>query len=197
MSQTREPAIIICSFYHLWEVIVQADAVISVLGESDRLLFPDVGSRKVLRLAFDDTNESSQSFVVPNPEQIADLIENFAGALPSGIKPFARGSDDRSGRPWLARQCRTGPPSPDGQSLFPAERRYRPAGRALRGGKSALGAPPIRGQPLDGPADSISDSPEVFGTVSATHVAGDTQFAPASQYLAFLGDPVSRASNYP
>src|SRR5713101_4473475 len=75
MNQKRQSAIIICSFYHLKEVIEQADAVVSVLGKSDKLLFPDVGSRTILRLAFDDTNESSESFVVPNREQIADLIE--------------------------------------------------------------------------------------------------------------------------
>jgi predicted protein tyrosine phosphatase len=74
MNQKREPEIIICSFYHLSEVIEQADAVISILGKSDKLLFPDVGSRMVLRLAFDDTN-SSENFVAPNREQIVDLIE--------------------------------------------------------------------------------------------------------------------------
>jgi predicted protein tyrosine phosphatase len=86
MNRKREPAIVVCSFYHLSEVIEQADAVVSVLGKSDKLLFPDVGRRAVLRLAFDDTNESPERFVAPNRKQIANLIEfarrwNGAGTL--------------------------------------------------------------------------------------------------------------------
>lgn len=75
MSHTREPAIIISSIYHLSEVIEQADAVISILGQSDKLPFPDVGARKVLRLTFDDVGYSSGHLVAPDRTQIASLIE--------------------------------------------------------------------------------------------------------------------------
>jgi predicted protein tyrosine phosphatase len=86
MDQKREPAIVVCSFYHLYEVIQQADAVISVLGKSDKLLFPHVGSRVVLRLALDDLSCSSENLFAPNRKRIADLIEfarrwNGAGTL--------------------------------------------------------------------------------------------------------------------
>ena len=74
MNQKREPAIVICSFYHLPEVIEQADAVVSVLGKSDDLDWPEVGGRSVLRLAFDDVDASSRNFIAPSREQIADLI---------------------------------------------------------------------------------------------------------------------------
>jgi predicted protein tyrosine phosphatase len=75
MNQKREPGIIVCSFYHLSEVIDQADAVVSILGQSDKLLFPEVGNRKLLRLIFDDVPYSSEDFVAPSREQIAELIE--------------------------------------------------------------------------------------------------------------------------
>lgn len=71
----REPGIIVSSFYHLANIIDQADAVISVLGQSDKLLFPGVGSRPVLRLTFDDIDHTSENFVAPLREQIVDLIE--------------------------------------------------------------------------------------------------------------------------
>jgi predicted protein tyrosine phosphatase len=75
MHQKRQSGIIICSFYHLTEVIEQADTVILILGKSDNLLFPDIGSRVVLRLAFDDLSCSSENLFAPNRKQIADLIE--------------------------------------------------------------------------------------------------------------------------
>lgn len=86
MSQRREPAIIISAIYHPPEVIDQADAVISVLGQSDKLQFPEVGTRKVLRLTFDDTIIPSKTLIPPNREHIAGLIEfarrwNGAGTL--------------------------------------------------------------------------------------------------------------------
>jgi predicted protein tyrosine phosphatase len=74
MKQEQEPAIVICSIHHLWEVIERADAVISVLGRSDKLLFPEVGNRTALRLEFDDTNHSSGTLVAPNRGQIAELV---------------------------------------------------------------------------------------------------------------------------
>ena len=75
MHQPSQPGIVICSIYHLSEVIEQADVVISVLGRSDMLSFPDVGSRQVLRLAFDDTIASSERFIAPTREQIIELID--------------------------------------------------------------------------------------------------------------------------
>ncbi len=79
MSHKREPAIIISSIYHLSEVIEQADAVISILGSSDKLIFPDVGSRPVLRLKFDDVGYASGKLVAPSRERIANLIDFARG----------------------------------------------------------------------------------------------------------------------
>lgn len=75
MEQRREPAIIISAIYHLLEVFDQADAVISILGQADKLPFPDVGGRPVLRLALDDTTVPSKTMIPPNRQHIADLIE--------------------------------------------------------------------------------------------------------------------------
>jgi predicted protein tyrosine phosphatase len=75
MDQQRDPAIIISAIYHLPEVIDQADAVISILGQSDKLQFPDVGGRPVMRLAFDDRIVPSKTLIPPNRQHIADLIE--------------------------------------------------------------------------------------------------------------------------
>lgn len=68
-------AIIISSVYHLPEVIQQADFVVSALGGSDKMPFPDVGRRPVLRLTFDDVGYSSGQLVAASRQQIADLIE--------------------------------------------------------------------------------------------------------------------------
>lgn len=75
MSPKHEPGIIISSIYHLSDVIEQADAVISILGDSDKLMFPDVGNRPVLRLKFDDIGCSSGGLVAPNRDQIIELVE--------------------------------------------------------------------------------------------------------------------------
>ena len=75
MVHRRESAIIISAIYHLPEVIDQADTVISVLGQSDKLQFPEVGSREVLRLTFDDTVIASKTLIPANREHIAELIE--------------------------------------------------------------------------------------------------------------------------
>jgi len=53
----------------------QAEAVVSILGRSDKLPFPDVGSRKVLQLNFDDVAISSSAFVAPSHRQIGELID--------------------------------------------------------------------------------------------------------------------------
>ncbi len=75
MDQQRGSAIIISAIYHLPQVMHQADAVISVLGQSDKLLFPDVGNRKALRLTFDDTVIASKTLIPASREHIAELIE--------------------------------------------------------------------------------------------------------------------------
>lgn len=74
MVQQRDPSIIISSIYHLPKVIDQADAVVSILGLSDRLPFPEVGTRNVLRLTFDDTTIPFKLLTPPNREHIAELI---------------------------------------------------------------------------------------------------------------------------
>lgn len=75
MVQQRDPSIIISAIYHLPDVMDQADAVVSILGQADKLPFPDVGGRPVLRLAFDDRIVPSKTLIPPNRQHIADLIE--------------------------------------------------------------------------------------------------------------------------
>lgn len=95
MRQQRHPAIIISPYQHLPTALDEADAshVVSILGRSDKLEWPTVGGRKVLRLEFDDINYSSGNFIAPSRDQIADLIE------------FAK---DWSGSSALLVHCRAG-----------------------------------------------------------------------------------------
>ena len=99
--QSRDvPAIIISSYMHLPHVLDQMDIghVVSILGQSDKLDWPDVGSRRVLRLQFDDTTYSSGNFVAPTRGQIAELIEfgrNWNGARTS-IAFHCRAGSSRS-----------------------------------------------------------------------------------------------------
>ena len=83
---THRPGISICSYYHLHEVIQQAHSVISILGSSDRLTFPDVGDRPVLRLAFDDVTQARKGLIEPTEHHIDELIQftrswNCSGTL--------------------------------------------------------------------------------------------------------------------
>ena len=48
--------------------------VVSILGPSDRLSWPDVGGRHVCRLEFDDTQYSSGQLIAPSRQQIEKLI---------------------------------------------------------------------------------------------------------------------------
>lgn len=48
--------------------------VVSILGPSDKLPWPDVGERKVCRLEFDDTQYSSGQLIAPGRRQIEELI---------------------------------------------------------------------------------------------------------------------------
>lgn len=77
IARRQEPAIIISPYQHLPEVFKQNDIeyVVSILGESDKLSWPEVGARKVLRLRFDDTIISNSRFIAPSREQIAELID--------------------------------------------------------------------------------------------------------------------------
>ena len=77
MNHQRIPAIIISPYQHVAGILDRTTVshVISILGESDRLAWPTVGTLKVLRLKFDDIIYSSQRFIAPNRDQIADLIE--------------------------------------------------------------------------------------------------------------------------
>lgn len=74
MAIQRGPGIAISSYYHLHEVIEQADAVVSILGSSDKLMFPDVGQRPVLRLEFDDVTQARKGFTAPADHHIDELI---------------------------------------------------------------------------------------------------------------------------
>lgn len=77
MQPRDVPAIVLSPYMHLAQVLKQADIthVVSILGHSDKLNWPDVGNRRVLRLQFDDTAYSSGNLVAPSREQIAELIE--------------------------------------------------------------------------------------------------------------------------
>lgn len=73
-----QSGIVVTPYKHINEVFERTAVshAISILGRhSDRLEWPDVGTRKVLRLEFDDTIYSSGRFVAPSRDQIAELIE--------------------------------------------------------------------------------------------------------------------------
>jgi len=70
--------IVVTPYQHIVEVLDQTAVshAISILGRhSDRLEWPDVGTRNVLRLEFDDTIYSSAKFVAPSRDQITELID--------------------------------------------------------------------------------------------------------------------------
>jgi len=75
MRDHREGGIIVCSYQHLPLMMSDADAVISLLGRSDKLEFPDVGRRPTLRLKFDDVQYSAGTWVAPSRQDIGELIE--------------------------------------------------------------------------------------------------------------------------
>ena len=116
MDQPRDPAIIISAIYHLPNVIEQADAVISVLGQADKLLFPEVGNRKVLRLTLDDTIIPSKTLIPPSRDQIAELIA------------FAR---RWNGTGTLLIHCRAGSSRSPAAAMIAAAALGRPDGAAL------------------------------------------------------------------
>ena len=145
MEQQREPAIIISAIYHLPEVFDQADAVISILGQADKLPFPDVGSRRVLRLTFDDTIIPAKFLSPPNREHIAELIEvarrwNGVGTL----LVHCRAGSSRS--PAAAMIAAVGLGRPDSLELAlrirTAKAYFRPNETMLKLADSLLGAGP-------------------------------------------------------
>jgi predicted protein tyrosine phosphatase len=77
MMCTREPSIVISAYYHLDRAFAAHDirGVVSILGPaSDRLPWPEVGDRKSLHLAFDDTPFSSGALTAPTRSHIENLI---------------------------------------------------------------------------------------------------------------------------
>ena len=71
--------------------------VVSILGPSDKLPWPDVGERKVCRLEFDDTQYSSGQLIAPSRQQIGELIA-FARAWggKQGLLVHCRAGSSRS-----------------------------------------------------------------------------------------------------
>ena len=67
--------------------------VVSILGRSDKLPWPNIGKRQACRLRFDDTQYSSGALVAPTRQQIEELIA-FANAW--------------SGKQGLLIHCRAG-----------------------------------------------------------------------------------------
>lgn len=95
MVQRQEASIEISPYQHLGEVLKGPciSHVVSILGPSDRLAWPEVGTRKVLRLEFDDTYLSSGDWIGPASQHIKELI-NF--------------SRDWAGNSTLLIHCRAG-----------------------------------------------------------------------------------------
>ena len=95
MNQKKDASIIVTPIYHVPQILDKSDVthVISILGPSDRLPWPDVGARKSLRLWFDDTQYTSGRLVAPAPQHIEDMIA------------FVR---DWDGRTSMVIHCRAG-----------------------------------------------------------------------------------------
>lgn len=68
---------IISPYAHLPQVLTQPDIthVVSILGQSDKLAWPETGGRETLRLAFDDTHHSSAGWIAPTREHVVELVE--------------------------------------------------------------------------------------------------------------------------
>ena len=71
--------------------------VVSILGPSDQLPWPDVAERQVCRLEFDDTQYSSGQLVAPSRQQIEELIAfaKFWGGK-QGLLVHCRAGSSRS-----------------------------------------------------------------------------------------------------
>ena len=76
MKRSEDATILISPYRHVAEILNQKAVthVVSILGKTDNLEWPSVGSREVLRLEFDDTAYSDKTRVAPSRDQIAELI---------------------------------------------------------------------------------------------------------------------------
>ena len=77
MQYCAAPSIVISPYQHLQQALglTAITHVVSILGRSDRLEWPSVGNRKILRLEFDDVGYCSQGWVAPRRDHIVELIE--------------------------------------------------------------------------------------------------------------------------
>ncbi len=76
-SIASSATIIISPYPHLRQVLAQPHIthVVSILGQSDKLAWPETGARETLRLAFDDTYNSSAAWIAPARGHVVELIE--------------------------------------------------------------------------------------------------------------------------
>jgi predicted protein tyrosine phosphatase len=75
--QQRYRAKLIVASYAFVDGIIQRDKpghIVSILGRSDRLPWPQCNSAKCLRLEFDDVTYASGEWLAPTRTQIAELI---------------------------------------------------------------------------------------------------------------------------
>jgi predicted protein tyrosine phosphatase len=72
----ERPHLIISPYQHVAAILRECNVshVVSILGNSDRLAWPPTGSRKCLRLEFDDTNMGSGRRTSLSLEQIRELM---------------------------------------------------------------------------------------------------------------------------
>ena len=118
MKRNNVPSIVVTPYQHIPDVLIRTDVshAISILGRSDQLAWPSVGTLKVLTLEFDDIIYSSGSFIAPNREQIANLIA------------FAR---DWNGTGTLLVHCRAGSSRSPAAAIIAAAALGRPDSAAL------------------------------------------------------------------
>ena len=77
MGQREFPSIVVSPYKFVAQSLNEPNIsqVVSILGPSDRAEWPDVGTRRVLRMQFDDANYSSEKLIAPTSEQIGELVE--------------------------------------------------------------------------------------------------------------------------
>ena len=115
--------------------------VISILGDSDKLDWPDVGERSILRLKFDDVGYSSGDLVAPTRDTIERLIEfarNWDGG--SNLLVHCRAGTSRSPAAALIALAAVPHLSTAGhfERLINAKAYYRPNSTMLRLADSLL-----------------------------------------------------------
>ncbi len=118
MKQKQEPSIIVSPYYNIAEVLKQHDVshVVSILGGTDRLEWPPVEDREVIRLQFDDIGYSSGLWTSPSRDHITKLVE------------FARGWN---GRGTMAVHCRAGSSRSPAAAMIAVASLNRPDTEAL------------------------------------------------------------------